>query len=193
MFAAAALLGSRFRPVVTGTSGGSHPESLEIPLEGWPVDVDKLTRIGDDARVLRSSGPHHGVDLLVPAGSEVVAPEAIRIIRVVNGTAGGSENARRAGLWVDGRGKSGRVLRFLHLLPGSVNLKAGQLLTIGQVVGKVAPIMPPHLHFEVRRADWDGKAYGPAINPVEVLPNIGPPAVLRRLAALRQPGRGSLS
>lgn len=169
---------------------------LLAELEAWPVAPEDLSSIGDDAKVVRSSGPHQGVDLRAPAGTPVLAPEPLRIIRVVNGTASPDEHKRRAGLWVDAEGRAGRILRFLHLGSGSVAVTAGDRLPTGGRIGQVADTgdsgnnsSAPHLHFEVRQPGTRGEAYGPPINPVEVLPNTGKPSVLRRLAQLRAGGQ----
>lgn len=192
LLAASALLSPARRAPGTLVSQERDSEAAKLPLEVWPVAAEE-TRIGDDVLVLRADGHHQGVDLHVPADSIVVAPEAMAVLRVVDGTNSAEANRRRAGQWVDARGRAGRILRFLHLRPGSVSVRQGQLVAAGEIVGRVAPLTPPHLHFEVRASDWNGTTYGPVINPVDVLPNTGPPALLRRLAALRQPGRAGLS
>lgn len=192
LLAVAALVGTAGRQPRTLVSEGRDTEKARLPLEVWPVAVEE-TRIGDDSLVVRSRGPHQGVDLHVPADTSVVAPEAMTVLRVVDGTGSATESRRRAGQWIDARGRGGRILRFLHLQPGSVLVQQGQLVAVGEQIGRVAPLTPPHLHFEVRASDWDGSTYGLVINPVDVLPNTGPPALLRRLAELRNPGRGRLS
>lgn len=155
-------------------------------LPAWPVPVEAITRIGDDTSVRRTAGPHQGLDILVPAGTVVTAPDALVVVRVVNGTGSADEHVRRAGLWVDARGRGGSILRFLHLMPGSVKLSGGDRVAAGSPIGEVAPLTPPHLHFEVRTSDWNGRSYGAAINPAELLPVQGPELVRRRLLALRQ-------
>lgn len=192
LLAASALIGSTRRAPGTLVPQERDSEAAKLPLEVWPVSAEEA-RIGDDALEIRAKGPHQGVDLHVPADSLVFAPEAMAVLRVVDGTNSEEASRRRAGQWVDARGRGGRILRFLHLRPGSVSVRQGQLVAAGEPVGRVAPITPPHLHFEVRASDWNGTTYGPVINPVDVLPNTGPPALLRRLAALRQPGRAGLS
>lgn len=190
---AAAVLGLAWllRPSETSegsrqASGPDAPAQRMTGLPAWPVPTEVITRIGDDTTVRRTAGPHQGLDILVPAGTIVTAPESLVVLRVVNGTGSGDEHRRRAGLWVDGRGREGRILRFLHLRPGSVRLSSGDRVSGGTPIGEVAALDPPHLHFEVRDADWDGRAYGQVINPAELLPVEGPELVRRRLLALRQ-------
>lgn len=173
---------------------------LSAALEGWPLPPEAVLSLGDDARAVREAGPHHGLDLRAAAGTDVIAPEPLRVIRVVNGTGSVDEHKRRAGLWVDGEGQGGRILRFLHLASGSVVVKAGDLVPTGGLIGKVAATgdsgvqqSGAHLHFEVRRPGTSGQAYGGVINPVDVLPTIGKPNVLIRLAALRARSPGVVS
>src|SRR5205807_968094 len=131
-------------------------------LDGWPVAIEKLRHIGHSTGMRAARrGPgqemHFGIDLAVPAGTDVLAPESIRILHVVDGTQSSKESSQRAGLFVEAVGKGGRILRFLHLAPGSVTVKEGQRLTPGQRFARVGnqgesgvDSSGPHLHFEVR-------------------------------------------
>src|SRR5579883_1790946 len=79
-----------------GRKGPVVPQALP----GWPLDPGSITRIGESLGAPRVQHTHQGVDLFVPAGSPVVAPADLRIVRVVNGSAQESASAQRAGMWV---------------------------------------------------------------------------------------------
>jgi murein DD-endopeptidase MepM/ murein hydrolase activator NlpD len=161
-------------------------------LDGWPVPTDKVILLKDDTTVVRKDGLHQGVDIRVPAGTAVLAPEPLTVITLGNGIGSKDEHKAKAGLWVDARGKGGRILRFLHLATGSVRVQVGQRLNTGDVIGEVANTgdsgvknSAPHLHFEVRRPGWKKGPDASPINPVALLPYTGNPGVLRQLASVR--------
>lgn len=154
-------------------------------LDRWPVDPESVRRLRDDTNVLRRTGWHDGLDILVPPGTPVVAPEDLRVIRVKSGAKPSPGKRPNPGHFVDALGRAGRVLRFLHLTPESVRLVAGQRLRTGERVGTVVNSVPPHLHFEVRTSDYDGQGYGLPINPVLVLPNPAVEALTAQLEQLR--------
>lgn len=151
---------------------------------GWPLPLSALTRIGQSVMKDRNGKgrPHYGVDLFAPADTPVLSAEAGRVIRVEDGRNSKAESRRRAGLWVDVQGQAGRVFRYLHL--GRADVEPDQLVKQGQQIGAVAAAgasglgdepNETHLHFEIRESDWkrgpDGKgAYGPALDPLAVLP-----------------------
>ncbi len=161
-------------------------------LPGWPVDPALVSRIGD---ALGANRGHQGVDLFVPAKTDVVAPEALRIIRSVNGSKGTTDSQKRAGQWVDAEGlESGLLLRFLHLVEDPpLPVKAGQVLKRGDLIGRVAPTgssgnfhSPPHLHLEARAPAERGEVYGPPLDPLAVLPEVHKPTLDGRLLAARK-------
>lgn len=170
----------------TGAVASAHvvaPGSLGR-LARWPVDPSLVSRIGDG---LGAGREHQGVDLFVPAGTPVLAPEDLHIVRAINGSLSTKESQQKAGQWVDGRGAGGRILRFLHLRENPP-VKAGDSVRLGALVGFVAETgtsgnlrSPPHLHFEVRQAPVRGQAYGPARNPLALLPPTGRSALDGRL------------
>lgn len=160
-------------------------------LPRWPVPRKKITRVGQsvmaDRRADPGEQPHHGLDIYVPSGTQVRTPAAGTVLRVIDGRDSDKETRRAAGLWVDLAGRDGLLYRFLHL--GSAQVKAGQQLKAGAVIGRVA--LPytsglgasgPHLHFEMRQ-DPD-QTYGAPVDPLARLPKrrVDPLARKRRAA-----------
>lgn len=144
----------------------------------WPIGIGELTQIGDAVMPDRHGRPHKGRDLMAPAGTRVQSSVAGKVLRVVDGRLAEKDSPRwRAGLFVDVRGEDGHVYRYLHL--GSSTVQAGTQVKAGQMLGTVADKgtpgvlnSPPHLHFEIRRSDWDRTRgdYGEPIEPLSVLP-----------------------
>lgn len=137
----------------------------------WPV---RNPRVGQsvlaDRRRDKSKGEvrrHNGVDLFVPAGTEVLSASAGTVIRVVDGRLSSEDSKKRAGLWIDIQ-SGDWIYRYLHL--GDATVSAKDSVRQGQVIGHVA--LPntsglgdePHLHFEIRRGSKI--AYGSPVNPV---------------------------
>lgn len=142
----------------------------------WPVDTRAITRIGDTVTLDRNGQgrPHDGVDLFVPAGTEVVSAARGTVTAVKDGRFSSGPHLKRAGLFVEVTAPGKRLYRYLHL--GSVAVKEGQHLSPRDLVGVVAPAHTsglgeePHLHFEVREAAKAGEHYGRPINPLMLLP-----------------------
>ena len=140
---------------------------------------------------------HQGLDLHAPAGTPVVAPTRLRVTRVVDGTRAAVNSPRwKAGLYVEGEDRAGRILRFQHLKPGSVSLREGDVLAPGERIGAVAEQgtsgnlhSAPHLHFEVRQ----GRADGPVLDPLTLLPPTGNRSLDRRIALRLQLSREALA
>lgn len=146
--------------------------SAQTPIHVWPVDNPSIGQ-----SVLRDRDgkgrPHKGVDLFVPAGSEVRAMRAGKVKRVVDGRNSADESRRRAGLWIDIVARDGRLYRYLHL--GTAKVRAGQTVRAGTPIGTVAPAFTSgageraHLHLEVREHDWRNGEYGKPIDPLTLL------------------------
>lgn len=121
---------------------------------------------GADARfgAKRTGHIHQGQDITAASGTPIVAPHAGTITWVAYQASG-------AGYYVvlasDGEPYS---YVFMHMLKGSVVVKAGDHVATGQqlgAVGATGDAEGPHLHFEV----WDGPWYngGHAIDPLPFL------------------------
>ena len=119
---------------------------------------------GPDARfgAPRRGHTHQGQDIMAASGTPVVAPHAGRITWV-------AYQAEGAGYYVvmasDGEPY---YYVFMHLLQGSIVVKAGDHVELGQrlgAVGATGVAQGPHLHFEI----WDGPWYNGG-HPIDPLP-----------------------
>ena len=144
----------------------------------WPIARQQLKRVGESVLADRNGHgrPHKGIDLFAEAGTQVRAASAGEVIRVVDGRHSGREAQRRAGLFVDVRGRGALVFRYLHL--GETRVEPGASVHAGTVLGTVAAAHTsglanaPHVHFEVRQGDYDPKRrdYGTPVDPLRLLP-----------------------
>lgn len=155
-------------------STGNHRISTEGI--GWPI-LGPIHRIGDSVTASRpgSGRPHRGIDLFVPAGTEVFSAAAGVVRKIKDGRFATTEHRRRAGLYIDIEGTGGILYRYLHL--GSVFVTVGNQVARGALIGDVAPpytsgAAVPHLHFEMRLghdpSSTDG--YGKPLAPDKFLP-----------------------
>ncbi len=182
------LLGGGGARQAARSLGGGKGKPRTGRLPGWPLDPSHVTRVGESLGTQRVQHTHQGLDLFAPAGTAVIAPDDLVVIRVINGSEGESASQRRAGMWLDAE-SGGQVLRFLHLqLDPPPPVHAGQALQRGDVLGHVATTgtsglfeAPSHLHFEVRQPGSRGQAYGDPIDPLRVLPPVGIAALDERL------------
>lgn len=134
-----------------------------------PVDTGKVTPTGFYG-AHRRTGDHHGLDIAAAPGTAVRAPEGGEVLLVARGlpkkrgVRGGTYERSTSplvrGVFLGGygpgallmRGDSGVVHVLGHLADGAL-APLGRVVE-GQVVGVVAAgVKPPHVHFEVRRAD----------------------------------------
>jgi murein DD-endopeptidase MepM/ murein hydrolase activator NlpD len=161
------------------TDAKAPPEQVsESPI--WPILGLVAADIGDSTMLNRHGRPHKGIDIHAPAGTSVVASRSGLILRKVDGRRSSREKLKRAGLFVDIKGRDGMIYRYLHL--GSVDslVIVGSEIRQGDVVGTLAGAFQsgtgrnPHIHFEVRRSDYTAKRhdYGDAINPLRILPKL---------------------
>lgn len=144
----------------------------------WPIARAQLHRVGQSVLADRNGRgrPHKGIDLFADAGTEVLAAQHGRVLRVVDGRSGKIASQQRAGLFIDVLGSDALVYRYLHL--GEARVRSGQTVRQGTVLGTVATAHTsglreaPHLHFEVRQKDVDRsrKDYGTPVDPLRLLP-----------------------
>ncbi len=138
---------------------------LTFPLQGMPPTSMKNT-----FRDSRGGGRfHEGVDILAPRNTPVIAIEDGKIGR----------------LWISEYGgitvyqmdpTNSYVYYYAHLEKYVPNLKEGQTVRKGQVIGYVgtsgnAPPNTPHLHFAIYRASEPGRWWnGKPIDPYPIFP-----------------------
>lgn len=159
--------------------------SSPLPAAGlvWPIALTLLRRVGESVTARRrgTNRPHKGIDLFAPTGSPVLAAYPGIVLRTVDGTVdGASDSQRRAGWFIDVRGRDGNIYRYLHL-GGPPSVRTGQQVAYGMKIGIVGTSgiehSGPHIHFEIRSSDYDynQKDYGTPIDPLLRLPELGGP------------------
>jgi len=123
-----------------------------------PVERGHLPRPGSGSWLAsRSDGHrlHAGVDLVVPVGTAVLAPEA-GVVKVVVEAARPTEPRRSSPPGWSGYGPRAVVIQgadgVYHLLAhmGTVDVRVGQAVSEGASIGTVGVTSTPHLHWETR-------------------------------------------
>jgi murein DD-endopeptidase MepM/ murein hydrolase activator NlpD len=134
---------------------------LEVPVQG--IRRDDIVSNFNDSR--GSERMHEALDLLAPRGTPVIAAEDGRIVKLFTSV--------RGGLTIYQFDPADRFCYYYaHLDRYAANLKEGQTVKRGQVIGYVgttgnAPADTPHLHFAINRLGeekewWDGTPLDPA-------------------------------
>jgi peptidoglycan LD-endopeptidase LytH len=126
---------------------------LTIPVRG--ITSDDLVSSFDDAR---GSRRHEAIDILAPRGTDVIAVEAGRIVKLFTSAAGG--------LTIYQYDPSETyVYYYAHLDRYASGIKEGDIVGEGDVIGFVgttgnAPEGTPHLHFAISKLDPDRRWWG---------------------------------
>jgi murein DD-endopeptidase MepM/ murein hydrolase activator NlpD len=139
---------------------------LTVPVRG--LDADDLVSSFDDTR--GSDRQHEAIDILAPRGTDVLAADAGRVVKLFTSNAGG--------LTVYQFDPSETfVYYYAHLDRYAPGLKEGMVLRKGDVIGSVgttgnAPEGTPHLHFAISKLDPDRRWWGgTALDPYLVWKN----------------------
>jgi murein DD-endopeptidase MepM/ murein hydrolase activator NlpD len=152
----AAPRSKRERRVKRSTATGEHAFPIAGPFDwGGP---------GSGFGARRKGHRHQGYDLAAALGTPVVAPRA----GVVE-AAGYQAKAAGYYLVLDGDGED-YDYAFMHLRRGSVRVKLGDRVALGQPlaeVGNTGHSTGPHLHFEIWVGGWF--AGGHPIDPLPLL------------------------
>jgi murein DD-endopeptidase MepM/ murein hydrolase activator NlpD len=127
--------------------------SLVIPVKG--LDDDDLASSFDDAR---GSRRHDAIDILAPRGTDVLAVEDGRIVKLFTSEAGGLTIYQFDPTETF-------VYYYAHLDRYAPWLKEGAIVRKGDVIGAVgttgnAPENTPHLHFAISKLDPDRRWWG---------------------------------
>jgi murein DD-endopeptidase MepM/ murein hydrolase activator NlpD len=146
---------ARAKPAPAPTAEAGH----RFPLVGDFSYGSSGSRFGAG----RSGHTHQGQDLAAPQGTPIVAPYA-GVVKAVAYQASG------AGHYVvlDGTGED-RDYVFMHMRTGSVLVRKGQAVRLGQKLGEVGNTgrsSGAHLHFEI----WIGGGWYTGGRPVDPLP-----------------------
>lgn len=130
------------------------PLSLPVPVEGVAP-----RRLADTWGAARSGGrTHQGIDIFAKRGTPVLSATEGVVTRIGENTLGGQV------VWVMG---PGRQMHYYAHLDGYADIRRGQLVAPGEVLGFVgntgnAKGTPPHLHYGIY-------AGGGALNPYPLL------------------------
>lgn len=116
-------------------------KKTEKPTKGksgiWPVNSKRITQ--------RMVGGHKGVDVGIPIGTRLVAPEGGTVIAAGTSTSG-------YGKYVKIRTKDGKDIILGHL--SEIDTRAGAVVKEGQLIGlsgNTGNSTGPHVHIEVRK------------------------------------------
>jgi murein DD-endopeptidase MepM/ murein hydrolase activator NlpD len=139
---------SEVAPIIGNIVGGMIPAAHFV----MPVRGRITSGFGErEAPIAGASTYHQGIDIAVPSGTPVQAPEAGVISRI------GAD--RKAGRWVEIDHGDGLKTKYLHL--GEIHGKVGDEVAPGDVFAKsgaTGNVTGPHLHWAAFK---DGKAIDP--------------------------------
>jgi len=135
-------------------------------------DWDRSRRMTNDSGCgsgWSSYDEHPGYDYYAAYGAPVYAAYSGTVLsgRCYVGNMGGTcYNWGAVGIKHDGAG-SGYISQYLHMIPSSITVSAGDYVTVGKLIGKVGTTcykcsIGAHLHFEVRST----RAISPEIYPI---------------------------
>jgi len=167
-----------------GLSPGSLPPSrkvMRVPetaepqtpsLPNWSSPVRGSVVIGQGWGARRGyrrekgkEGVHHGIDIMVPEGTPVLAIGNGLVTFVYEWTPGGNTARDRAGNFVQIRHANGFKSEYMHL--SEISVTKGQRVTGGDVIGRVgrtggrraknpnAKPMAPHLHLQMLNRSYE--------------------------------------
>jgi murein DD-endopeptidase MepM/ murein hydrolase activator NlpD len=143
----------------------SGVERVELHGHRFPV-AGPFSYGGDGSRFGADRGDHahQGQDLAAAEGTPIVSPRGGVVQHV-------AYQASSAGHYavLDGDAED-RHYVFMHMQTGSVAVRQGQRVRIGQMIGRVGSTghsTGPHLHFEIWVGGWFGR--GHAIDPLPLL------------------------
>ncbi len=165
--AAAEAEARRQAALSTTTTTTSPPSSPTVPptiTDGMACPVNGAVTFTDTWGAPRSGGrTHKGVDMIAAKGTPLVAIESGTIRKLGNGGLGGIT------IWITGN--SGDQYYYAHLNAWADGLKAGQSVSVGDLVGYVgntgnARYTVSHLHFEYHPGG------GSAVNPTPLVTSL---------------------
>lgn len=138
----------------------SHRAAL-LPVNGRLVNGERfaIDFIQIQPNGMLTSGPPNRLTSYPFFGEEVISATAGRVARVVEGrpeTPPGdlppSTAAGASGNWVSVAAGQGRYALYAHLQPGSIRVKVGDRVRVGQALGRLGSSgnsNAPHLHFQM--------------------------------------------
>lgn len=154
-----------------GRKGSVGGHAYELPWQGGPFRISQGAG-GDFSH--NSPKGRYAVDVAMPVGTPIVAARAGTVLEVRNGQGGRLPDP--AGNYVRIAHQDGTHSAYLHLKRGSVQVKPGQQVKVGTLLGQsgnTGRSTGPHLHFVVQKAYGDSMVSIPFrfSRPVDALPN----------------------
>ncbi|MCQ4310521.1 M23 family metallopeptidase [Pseudomonas stutzeri] len=154
-----------------GKKGSVGGHAYALPWKGGPFRISQGAG-GDFSH--NSPKGRYAVDVAMPVGTPITAARAGTVLKVRNGQGGRLPDP--AGNYVRILHDDGTHSAYLHLKRGSVQVKAGQQVKAGAVLGKsgnTGRSTGPHLHFVVQKPYGDSLVSIPFrfSQPVSSLPN----------------------
>jgi murein DD-endopeptidase MepM/ murein hydrolase activator NlpD len=146
--------------------------TLRVPVVGVAP-----TRLADNYEQGRAGHVHEAIDIMAPAGTQVVAVDDGRVVKLFT--------SREGGLTVYQYDREGTLAYYYaHLQAYAPGLREGRELKRGDAIGTVgstgnANPNAPHLHFGVFRLGTPARWWeGQAVNPYPALRRAEPPAIV---------------
>ncbi len=154
-----------------GKRGSVGGYAYALPWKGGPFRISQGAG-GDFSH--NSPKGRYAVDVAMPVGTPIVAARAGKILEIRDGQGGRLPDP--AGNYVRIVHDDGTHSAYLHLKRGSVQVKAGQQVKVGTLLGQsgnTGRSTGPHLHFVVQKSYGDSMVSIPFrfSQPVSTLPN----------------------
>lgn len=154
-----------------GQPGSVTGPGYALPWQGGPFRISQGA--GGDYSHNTPKG-RYAVDIAMPQGTPIVAARAGTVLEVRNGQSGRFPDP--AGNYVRILHKDGTHGAYLHLQRDSVQVKTGQQVSVGTLLGNsgnTGRSTGPHLHFVVQKKLGDSMVSVPFrfTQPVDSLPN----------------------
>ncbi|MFV3404047.1 MULTISPECIES: peptidoglycan DD-metalloendopeptidase family protein [Pseudomonas] len=140
---------SRFQYAMGDPVQRSQGYRYPFPWKGGPFRISQ----GPNGRVSHF-GPkgRYAIDIAMPEGTPIIAARGGVVVKIENGQSGRGSNP--SGNFVRILHPDGTMGVYLHLMRGSVVVREGQQVAVGQALaksGNTGNSTGPHLHFVVQR------------------------------------------
>ena len=161
------------RPMLVVPKPNRPQQAYRYPLP-WRGGPFRLTQGPNGAFSHTDSKSRYAMDIAMPEGTPIIAARSGVVVKTENEQAGRGSDA--SGNFVRVRHDDGTEGVYLHLKQGSVSVRVGQRVAVGNPLalsGNTGNSSGPHLHFVVQRATEAGLVSIPYEfnQPVGALPN----------------------
>ncbi|MBB3103400.1 peptidoglycan DD-metalloendopeptidase family protein [Azomonas macrocytogenes] len=128
-----------------------QPSAYRYPLP-WRGGPFRLTQGANGQYSHFTPKGRYALDIAMPEGTRIVAARAGTVVKIENDQSGKGRDP--SGNFVRVLHDDGTMSVYLHLMHGSVSVREGQLVEVGQPIarsGNTGNSTGPHLHFVVQR------------------------------------------